>query len=564
MNQATPPTTTPRPTNRLKWFLIGGGLVIALLAGWWLWQGRSLATACVVGESGKIYGSPPEVKHAYAGESLAYRLRSDGQFVPIDGQQTAKTSDHEYSLKVAFDQDYLNPSFGAKLTGKITLLQDGTPVSSPPKDKQGKLIFPDLAIPVTLYGAVVNVSSSAIELPRTLFNWSTASRASGDWTSVPVFSHRTPYPITQIYAPGGVGKNQLNTPNWTIDLTRGEAEFELHYFGLRHSPYLQLVFGTPYFYQTEGISRYVRETDMNVAKTICFGDQARRQTVAVTSELSQQAKTDFYYDVQAFPTQARGNTTTRIKLEIISRTANGRINPNPFQRVEVNGWPLGQIELRSATGGRPGAGNIPDVPAAKLSARGKFVLTDPANPEIEQLMIKQSASNYVDSTAPSWSRVADPDLIYTDLIKGRATVYFDFDGQLDALKTPLVFMVQPTNFAIKAANAQGSVLSNRVEQNLQYPEKPATIIGEADNPRLNSPDPESGRAADFLYQTWQSGNDLRNTVYAVHPITVATEHANLWLAAFRRLLFWQLGLLGLGAALLWWLHKTNTKHEKAS
>ena len=85
----------------------------------------------------------------YAGEKLEYRLRSNGQFVPIDDVKVAKTASHEYSLRVSFDQPYINPRFGSKTTGKVELLEDGQPVTEPPKDDQGKLILPNLSVGVS-------------------------------------------------------------------------------------------------------------------------------------------------------------------------------------------------------------------------------------------------------------------------------------------------------------------------------------------------------------------------------------------------------------------------------
>ena len=83
-NPVAPKLTAGKSTGRLKWALIGSGLVVVIIAGWWLWGNHLGNSGCVVGQTGKVYGTPPAVKHMYAGESLSYRLRSDGQFVPID------------------------------------------------------------------------------------------------------------------------------------------------------------------------------------------------------------------------------------------------------------------------------------------------------------------------------------------------------------------------------------------------------------------------------------------------------------------------------------------------
>ncbi|MBN2585345.1 hypothetical protein JXA59_01710 [Patescibacteria group bacterium] len=548
-----------------KFWLIATPVVLVLVIGsGWLIKSQQTQSACVVGQPGKVYGQPPVVKHQYAEETLEYRLRSNGQFVPIDETLVAKTASHEYSLKVSFDQPYVNPRFGSKTTGKLELLEDGQPVTEPPKDEQGKLVFQNLSVPVSLYGALIKAPPE-LDPTKYKFNWWPSQLAgSGDFSVIPVLDHQIPYPVTNIYAPGGVGKAYSQYQGWSIDLSKGWAEFEFNYFGLRYSPYLQLVFGTPYFYQTEGVSRVAGKTDMNVGKTLCFADQVSSNIPKVIDNLSQQTRTDFYYDVKTTPVQLANSKTTRIKIEITTRDAKtNRVDTNPFQRVEINAVSLGQAKIEPVMVGGATTSKL-TRPQVVYQPRGKFVLTDPAVPEIEQLMLLQTASNKDDYT---YYGAGPEGTIFTDLVNGKATVYYDFTGTDDALNTPLTFVVQPTNFELKTSTYganqgnQISATSNRSKQNLQLPDKPAPFIGESANPRLNTPDLPTSPKPDFLYRTWQT-DEIRELTYAVYPIPVGEASGSWWSRAIAQLAIWQILIILFGGlTLAWQLRKQKNKNK---
>lgn len=547
----TNPTTQPikqrRKLPRKFWLIAIPVAIVVITGGWWMVRSQQTQAACVVGEAGKVYAQPPKVTHMYAEEKLAYRLRSDGQFVPIDSVKADKTKDHEYKLRASFDQPYVNPGFGSRLTGKIELLEDGKPVTEPPKDSQGKLVFPELSVPVYLYGALIQVPTE-LDPDKYKFNWwPTQSAPSGsDFKLVPVLDYRIPYPVTHIYAPGGVGKQSSTYQGWTIDLSQGSATFELNYFGLRYAPYLQLAFGPGY-------------TSMRVAKTLCFADQVSSNIPKVTDSLAQQTKKDTYYGVSSAPVQLANNKTTRVKLEVTARNAKtNKVETNPFQRVEINAVSLGQVTDQPIG---VGGNSKLTQPRVTYQPRGQFVLTDPTDPAIEQQMLFQTASNKDDYR---YYGAGPTNIIFTDLINGRATVYYDFNGADDSLNTPLTFVIQPANFELKSVYGQGvqiNVASNRSKQNLTLPAKPAQFIGEEANPRLNTPDLPSSNEPDFLYQTWQT-NDIRELLYAVYPIPVGGAIGSWWGQAIARLAIWQILIILFGGLMLaWQLRKQKNKNK---
>lgn len=534
--------TIKQPPKRKKlsrkfWLIVSLAVVTLIIGGWWMIRSRQTQAACVVGDPGRVYATAPAVKHMFAEERLAYRLRDNGQFVPIDEVTVAETADHEYSLRVSFDQPYINPRFGSKTVGTLELLEDGQPVTEPPKDDQGKLILPELSVAVSLYGASINLPTEFVPIGK--------SYNSG--ALVPTYDHHILLPVTNIYAPEGV-RDHYNQGDG-IDLSDGKATFEFNYFGMRHSPYLQITFHAGY------------ATPFSLSKTLCFADQVSSNIPKVIDNLRQQTKTEFYYSVSATPAQLNDNKTTRVKLEITARDAKtNKVDTNPFQRVEINAVPLSQ------TTDQPISGTINTLltePRSTYQARGKFVFADPNDPEIEKYVILQTAKNTDTYTRASYG---SPSTIFTDLVNGKATVYYDFSGVNDSLDTPLTFVVQPANFELKTVvwgvdKSPLNSASNRSKQNLTLPEKPTQFIGEIANPRLDTPDLPTSSEPDFLYRTWQT-DAIRELVYTVYPIPVGESTGNWWSKAIARLAIWQILIVLFGvAAIAWQLHQQKNKNK---
>ncbi|MFA5270603.1 MAG: hypothetical protein WC400_03295, partial [Patescibacteria group bacterium] len=159
-----------------------------------------------------------------------------------------------------------------------------------------------------------------------------------------------------------------------------------------------------------------------------------------------------------------------------------------------------------------------------------------------------------------------PSTIFTDLVNGKATVYYDFSGVNDSLDTPLTFVVQPANFELKTVvwgvdKSPLNSASNRSKQNLTLPEKPTQFIGEIANPRLDTPDLPTSSEPDFLYRTWQT-DAIRELVYTVYPIPVGESTGNWWSKAIARLAIWQILIVLFGvAAIAWQLHQQKNKNK---
>ena len=191
-------------------------------------------------------------------------------------------------------------------------------------------------------------------------------------------------------------------------------------------------------------------------------------------------------------------------------------------------------------------------PRVTYQPRGQFVLSDPADPEIEQQMLLQTATNKDNYT---YAGAGLTDTVFTDLVNGKATVYYDFTGVDDSLNTPLTFVIQPTNFELKTVvwgvdQHPTSSASNRSKQNLQLPDKPASFIGE-----------EISLKPNFLYRTWQT-DDIRERVYAVYPIPVGESTGSWWNKAIAHLAIWQILIILLGGLMLaWQLRKQKNKNK---
>jgi hypothetical protein len=417
------------------------------------------------------------------------------------------------------------------------LLEDGQPVTEPPKDDRGQLILPDLSVAVNLYGAVINVPTEFMP----------SNRVYSGGESVPIFDHHTPYPLTNIYAPSGVGQDRYDQS--TIDLSKGSAKFELNYFGLRYSPYLQLTFLAGY------------SVSVNTAKTLCFADQVSSNIPKTIDNLYQQAKKEFYYSVSSTPVQLDNNKTTRIKLEVTARDAKtNKTDTNPYQRIEINAVSLGQMLARTGTDRTK-----LDEPVLTYKPRGQFVLADPTNPKIEQQMLLQTVTN---KDSYTYAGAGSTNTVFTDLVDGKATLYYDFNGVDDSLNTPLTFVIQPANFKLNTIvwgvdQHPLSAASNRSKKNLILPEKPAQFIGNEINPQLNTPDLPTTETPDFLYQTWQASS-IRELVYTVYPVPVGEVVGNWWGKALARLAIWQILIVLFGGLMLAWQLRQQKNRNKTN
>jgi len=478
---------------------------------------------CVVDDKSKIYATAPKVAHMYEGELLEYPLLDDGSFVPSNTVIKHQAVGHEYALRVSFEKPYISPVPGSSIKGEIQLLMDGRPIINIPRDSSGNLNLKLPQIAVHIDGVGIQSKISYL----------------GQSNNIVVSSTHNPFPITQIYSPQAdplpnvtmIGSRLQGYKASYIDLSRGKAEIELFYFGERTAPYISLRFND-------------RFSSMATTKILCFEDQANPRVSS--PKIDTQAKGEFYYDVSVVPASLQSGHQQDIKISIVARNSRtGRVDTNPYQRVNIWAYPLIKPEIRSRSSSISQSG--PGVRFLR-EPRGVFILEDTHNPKISKLQIKQAAENNGDNNG-----------LELDLIKGRGTAYFNYGGTDQLPSTPLTFVVQPTNYAIDSAvSANGNVMPHRLEAKIEYPSKPADFIqGPAGNRQVIS--------SSFLYRNWMDDDSLRYAVYTIKSLNIGGPKISLEPNVWFWILVSQISKLIFAGGLIWLLvRKHRNKYETSN
>ncbi|MFH0905594.1 MAG: hypothetical protein V1826_02630 [bacterium] len=500
--------------RRRKATMIGATLVVGLaVVSWVIWQANAnQATAgqtkCYLNTL-QTYVAPPKVAHQYEGETLNYQLRGDGRYTASDSIKKFQVTGYEYELRVNFDQPFISPAVGSKLTGRIELLQDGQPISNLPKDSAGKSALTQMPqIAVGVYG--VQANSGYGDFVGTPGSYWTDS----DAQSVLITSNRLPYPTMQLISPQATAAPLMEHSNGQrfrrsgkIDLVHGSATFEFIYFGGRYSPYLEFIFADT-------------QTSLETTRTICFGDQANGPIG--TPKLTREVRGDFYYQINTSPAIVKSDNQQRVEVNITARQTNiGKVFTSPYQRVKVWGYQMIKSEISRHSSGA-------ETPMVKNVLRGQFVGPTDNDKQVSELATKQLAE-INSATFP----VVQPS-IEIDLIDGRGKVYFDYNGEDGTPPAPLVFVAQPVNYDLPRVSKANRTDSYRDQQPINLPDKPVPLM--TSNPNASAQIIQTPAVAEeytFLYGKWMLNDSLAEKVYTIVELpvskTASTGRPSFWL-----------------------------------
>ena len=500
-----------QPRRRSKRWLVWLGLLAALAVGIWGFLKLPRLSQLV----------PPPV-HSFVGEDrLDYELRRD-RYVQTSEDRAGSVQGDTYSLAVELDNTVISPAINSNVKATVTLLKNGRPAGSMPEALYSKTMpeeDPSSRLYVKSYGVygMACTDSSLV--------WNRCVTGTKYLPILPVHATET---TSAIYSPQA--KQLLDDRGRSvaqfIDLANGQAELELVYRGGRYAPYLELEFFTDL------------DQVVYARRILPFADQL---TGIIPQPQLATSVGDIKYDVTFSPNQLKPGEPTRVRIDVIAKqAADGSITNQPYQRVRIWAYPLSLQPVYSNDANKWDR----YITRTVLEKAGDFLgeLTSGLGVDDEITTTNQQQSVYV---------YPDRSHIEADLIDGKATVYFDFNGKA-RINRELAFVVEPANYDYEATIRQLGLVSDRELVPRYRDELP---------PRPDQADPFSIRSDySFLYgDQWYSGTN-RPLIYTITPLAIDLPAGTSW-SFSAKLTMWiwaatsQLAQLILGGLMIWYYRR---------
>ncbi|MBN2585344.1 hypothetical protein JXA59_01705 [Patescibacteria group bacterium] len=414
--------------------LLAYGVLVGALAGAVLFGWLTLPIAR------GINGIPKQIRYQ---PPTGEQLITTSQDATIKNDTEFEYQGHRYRLDIQIDQPNISPLAGSFITGTIQLLKDGSRTSEVPdfmiNSRAGISSGTPRDIPTVLvnlnalnqqmqFGSLPNSSRLKIDDQTywlgsdSMFSWGRIIGIGFTRDGKP--SRSGPYLYTA-WDKVFISPQALDTAG-VLDLSSGQAKFKYQTNGTRVASYLELA-----------VSSY--DNKMQSSRRVNFQD-ARKVTVPQPS--SNSGTSDVYYEVVTSEPKLTANQTQRFSIGVVARKANGSINEDPTQRVRLMVMPSSTVFLPAATQANwsPSAdSNLNITGTIQISTAGKFIETDETK--------YKYGSNLDHSGEIRTPTDKDPTAIYLDLIDGKATADFEYNGRPGPLPY-LAITAQPADFFV--------------------------------------------------------------------------------------------------------------------
>ncbi|MFH0905351.1 MAG: hypothetical protein V1826_01365, partial [bacterium] len=371
----------------------------------------------------------------------------------------------------------------------------------------------------------------------------------------PIKQHKTPDLSSYIYSPQAtqVLDAKDNAVATYLDLSEGQAVFELVYRSGRYAPYLELEAFTD-LAQTI----YTR-------KIVPFQDQLGDQ-VDISDSAWQQGKIKYQTSFSA--EKLTPDQDQLITVDITAQdAATGLVHDANYQRVRVWAYPLAYYAQYQQPPFRPFV--ITSLRKGILEAPGEFVIPNMGTGNESQQILYKGAK-----------------YIETDLIDGGASVQFKYNGKY-RLNNQLVFIVQPANYYYAYTFDQLGMSAFEQDSVNPYIHREYNTTEISSRALASLPDqpdlPKLLKEADllgdwkskynFLYEQWMDSDAISSGVYTVSilPIDVPTAGTGRTFAGFsvnhRYSTWWIISLattlLVLSGVWLIWLRRRKMRVQLA-
>lgn len=418
--------------------LWGYGVLIGSLAGAVLLGWLTLPVAR------GISGIPKQIKYqAPTGEQLVTTSQDSAPLADTEFEYQG----HRYRLDVKIDQPNISPLAGSFITGKIQLLKDGSPAKEAPdfmvNSRAGITSGTPRDIPIVLVD--LDTLNQQMEFSSTPNSTRLKINDQAQWFGGGMFSW---YRLSEV----GFTKNgnpslsgpYLYTP-WdklftspqafdtagVLDLSTGQATFKYQHNGIRVASYLELT-----------VSSYDKK--IQSSRRVNFQD-ARRVTVPQPTNNSKMAEVS--YEIVTSQPKLTADQSQRFSIGVVARKANGSINEDPLQRVRLTVMPSSVVFLPTAAqtnwNANSGSG-LKITGTIQIDTSGKFIETDDTK-------YKYGSNLNHNGEKRGATLDDDPTAIYLDLISGKATVDFEYNGRPGPLPY-LAITVQPADFFVPYKN----------------------------------------------------------------------------------------------------------------
>lgn len=450
---AAPATSTitnvpaSRPRRRSGWmgWLIVGLIIIGGGMTWWMIKNPSSITD-IPGDHPPIADQPPPV-HIYAGEQyLNYEFRR-GRFAQLDEQGEYASSDATYRLKLTWHDNYLSPAPGSRLKGTVQVVDKAGLQVRPPvelKDTIGQQS--GIRLLVRTYG----IGSLNCTRPQECDFVKALDLATSHEATISSYLYSTEANIEL------ADRNRL-VEQW-IDISSGQADLELVYFGGRYAPYFEI----------ELISAMAPE--LFVRKVIDFADQHQPDTISLPIIHEQTGNIKYAASFDEVGSTATGARIIQMEIEATPAIT----GPDSLERVEIFAAPAlpGRVSFIQPTD----AAMAPMNPDRLAEIKSQYTARRVSMTQSDSLFNNDGNLNGQITLAT----------LSTDLIDGKATIYFKLDIKDDDVVWPLL-TIRPTNFITSYAQYQDPKL----------PERPTDVA----------------YGTGFLYRRWLPDDSLTRTNY---------------------------------------------------